>query len=71
MFEAPAQTGGFLDVCDITWMDKRGIKGLVYGPGVAKTAHAEDEYVPIAQLIAATKTYALTAMAHCRIAQAR
>lgn len=66
--EAPAQKGGFFGVCDITWMDKRGIEGLVYGPGVAKTAHAEDEYVPIDQLIAATKTYALTAMAHCGVA---
>jgi len=66
---APAQTGGFFGVCDQTWIDAKGItEGLVYGPGVGKTAHAEDEFVPIEQLVAATKTYALTVLAHCGVA---
>jgi acetylornithine deacetylase len=65
---APVQEG-FLGVCDLTWMDAKGIQGLIYGPGVGKTAHAEDEYVPIDQLVTAAKTYALLAMRYCGVAQ--
>jgi acetylornithine deacetylase len=65
---APAQKNGFFGVCDLTWMDRKGIDGLIYGPGVAKTAHAENEYVPVQQLVAAAKTYALAAIAHCGLA---
>lgn len=61
----PPLQEGFLGVCDLTWMDARGVDGLVYGPGVGSTAHAENEYVPIHQLITAAKTYALTAMDYC------
>lgn len=64
----PPQQEGFLGVCDLTWMDARGIDGLVYGPGVGRTAHAENEYVPIHQLITAVKTYALSAMDYCGVA---
>lgn len=56
---------GFLGVCDITWMKQRGIDGVVYGPGVGRTAHAENEYVPIHQLITSAKTYALAALSYC------
>lgn len=68
--DAPAQQGGFFGVCDVTWMDRKGIEGLIYGPGVANTAHAENEYVPVDQLIAAAKTYALAAIRHCGLAEA-
>ena len=63
----PARTG-FMGVCDLTWMDSKGIGGLVYGPGVGFTAHAENEYVEIAQLVQSAKTYALTAMRWCGLA---
>lgn len=56
---------GFFGLCDITWMDETGLQGVMYGPGVSLTAHAEDEYVPIEQLIVAAKTYALTAVEFC------
>ncbi|GII94978.1 M20/M25/M40 family metallo-hydrolase [Sinosporangium siamense] len=62
--EAPLRSG-FLGVCDLTWMDRKGIGGLAYGPGVGYTAHAENEYVEIAQLVQAAKTYALTAINWC------
>ena len=65
---APVQEG-FLGVCDLTWMAAKGIDGVIYGPGVGKTAHAENEYVNISQLITATKTYALTAMEFCGVAE--
>jgi acetylornithine deacetylase len=64
----PPVQEGFLGVCDLTWMDARGIQGVVYGPGVGRTAHAEDEYVRIHQLITAVKTYALSAMEFCGVA---
>ncbi|MGW4793434.1 ArgE/DapE family deacylase [Nonomuraea sp. NPDC004297] len=56
---------GFMGVCDLTWMNRKGLDGLVYGPGVGYTAHAENEYVEIAQLVQAAKTYALTAIDWC------
>ncbi|MGW6459282.1 ArgE/DapE family deacylase [Streptomyces sp. NPDC055078] len=65
---SPPDRKGMLGVCDVTWLAARGIDGLVYGPGVLSTAHAEDEYVPIHQLITAAKTYALTAMEFCGVA---
>ncbi|MEV4547982.1 ArgE/DapE family deacylase [Nonomuraea wenchangensis] len=59
------QRAGFMGVCDLTWMDRKGLGGLVYGPGVGFTAHAENEYVEIAQLVQSAKTYALTAIDWC------
>ncbi|GGL99091.1 M20/M25/M40 family metallo-hydrolase [Nakamurella endophytica] len=60
---------GFFGLCDITWMEAQQIPGVVYGPGNALTAHAEDEYVAIDQLVTAAKTYALTAIEYCGVAQ--
>lgn len=65
----PPVQEGFLGVCDLTWMDALGVQGLVYGPGVGRTAHAVDEYVRIDQLVTATKTYALLAMDYCGFAE--
>jgi acetylornithine deacetylase len=65
----PPVREGFLGVCDLTWLQQHGVDGVVYGPGVGRTAHAEDEYVPIHQLVTAAKTYALTAMAYCGVAE--
>lgn len=56
---------GFFGVCDITWLAEQGVDGLMYGPGVTQTAHAENEFVPIHQMATAVKTYALTAMNYC------
>ncbi|MEV7965753.1 ArgE/DapE family deacylase [Sphaerisporangium sp. NPDC088356] len=66
--QAPVRTG-FMGVCDLTWMDRKGIGGLVYGPGVGYTAHAENEYVEIAQLAQSAKTYAMTAINWCGLAE--
>jgi acetylornithine deacetylase len=60
---------GFFSVCDVTWLDQRGIPGIIYGPGVATTAHAENEYVPLHQLITAAKVYALASMDFCGVAE--
>jgi len=62
---------GFFGLCDATWLDEAGIPGVIYGPGIALTAHAEEEFVPIHQLITAAKTYALTAMEYCGVSTSR
>lgn len=59
---------GFFGLCDMTWLERGGVHGVIYGPGVATTAHAEEEYVPISQLVIAAKTYALTAIEYCGLA---
>lgn len=58
---------GFFGVTDLNWINAKGIAGLSYGPGVAFTAHAEDEYVEIGQLIGSAKAYALAAMSWCGV----
>lgn len=63
----PPTLEGFFGLCDITWLDAQDIPGVAYGPDNALTAHAEDEYVTIDQLITAAKTYALTAMDFCGV----
>lgn len=65
---APVQ-GGFFGVCDVTWLQQQGTSGIIYGPGVALTAHAENEQVPLHQMITAAKTYALAAMDYCGVAE--
>ena len=42
-----------------------GIPTLLFGPGDVRMAHQRDEYVPIADLVAATQTLALTALRFC------
>jgi acetylornithine deacetylase len=38
---------------------------VLFGPGDVRNAHRPDEYVPVADLVAATRTLALTAMRFC------
>lgn len=63
---APVQSG-FFGVCDVTWLQQQGSPGIIYGPGVASKAHAENESVPLHQLVTAAKTYALAAMDFCGV----
>lgn len=67
--EPVVHESGFLGVCDLTWMARKDIPGLVYGPGVGSTSHAEGEYVMIDQLVTAAKTYALAAIDYCGMAK--
>jgi acetylornithine deacetylase/succinyl-diaminopimelate desuccinylase family protein len=61
----PATLRGFAGVDDATWLNLAGIPAITYGPGDLRTAHAVDEHVSIEELVAATRTYALLAMAWC------
>jgi acetylornithine deacetylase/succinyl-diaminopimelate desuccinylase family protein len=45
-------------VCDAGWLASRGIPSVVYGPGGWEQAHAIDEYVTIAELLACARVYA-------------
>jgi acetylornithine deacetylase len=38
---------------------------VMFGPGDVRSAHRPDEYVPVADLLAVTRTLALTALRFC------
>lgn len=42
-----------------------GTPTLLFGPGDVRIAHQRDEYIPIADLVAATRAFALTALRFC------
>jgi acetylornithine deacetylase/succinyl-diaminopimelate desuccinylase family protein len=50
---------------DVPFLDAAGIPTIAYGPGNLAQAHIENEYVPIDQLIVATKALAFAAMNFC------
>lgn len=64
-FAAKVATEGFLGVCDMTWLQAKGVPTVVFGPGNARKAHAADEYVTTEELLLACRTYALLAMGWC------
>jgi len=66
-FEGPAIYRGFYAVDDATFLNANGIPSVTYGPGHIHQAHMVDEYVNIDEVIASTKTYALTAMDWCGV----
>ncbi len=59
---------GFPAVDDATWLTLAGIPAITYGPGDLGVAHADDEFVRIDEVIAATKAFALLAMQWCGVA---
>jgi acetylornithine deacetylase len=61
----PATLQAFTAVADMTWLNAAGIPAINYGPGDISLAHGVDERVPIDDLIAAARTYALLAADWC------
>ena len=59
------QVQGFCAVDDATWLNDAGIPSVTYGPGSLHQAHSENEFVPIDELITATKVFAIAAMNWC------
>jgi succinyl-diaminopimelate desuccinylase len=61
------ELGGALSFGDIAdWKDEVGIRqACLFGPGKTKEAHAINEHIDIADLVAATRVYALTALYCC------
>ena len=60
-----AKVNGFPAVCDAAFLDAKGIPAVVYGPGDLLVAHGFNEYVETSELIAATKTLALSVLDWC------
>lgn len=61
----------FLAVDDATFLSQAGIPSITCGPGTCVMAHQVDEYVPVTEVIAAAKTYALLAMDWCGVVPGR
>jgi formylaminopyrimidine deformylase len=64
-----APVSGFLAGSDATFLCEAGIPTVVCGPGEVSVAHMTNEYVEIDQLYRAARTYALSAMRWCGIAE--
>jgi acetylornithine deacetylase len=56
---------GFSAVADLAWYSKWGVPGALFGAGDVRLAHGPDEHVRCDDLIAATKTLALTLLRWC------
>ncbi len=56
---------GFFSVCDASFMNAHGQTTIIYGPGASMAAHRLDESVPIDELMATARAYALLAMDWC------
>lgn len=63
-FGAPGRTTGWTAACEGGFIAERlGVPTIILGPGdVTTQAHQPDEFVPIAHLEVAAKTYVLTAL---------
>lgn len=48
-------------------VNEGGVPTVIYGPGDVRRAHAPDEFVPIAELEAATRALALAALRFCGV----
>lgn len=64
-FAGRPETHGFAAVEDVSFLNLGGVTAVSYGPGDLRVAHADDEYVLVDELVTATKTYAMLAMAWC------
>lgn len=57
------ELGGFSMATDGRFWARQGIPTIIYGPGDPKLAHVPDEWIGIEELLQATRTYALAAVA--------
>src|SRR5205807_1592643 len=64
-FAAGGRLDAFGAVCDATYLNQAGIPTVVYGPGNLSQCHARNEWVALAELRQAVRTYALAAMRWC------
>lgn len=59
---------GWGAVHDGTFLNQQGVPAISYGPGSLRQAHATDESIPIAEVVAACKAYAMLAAQWCNAA---
>lgn len=62
VLERPVNFGGVLSAGDAYWTVSAGIPAVFYGPGDLKVAHTNKEEVPLDELEAATRIFALYAL---------
>lgn len=60
-----ARIYGFAAVADASFLNEAGIPTVIMGPGDIRNVHCADEFVSIAELETAAKTYALAMAAWC------
>lgn len=56
---------GFNAAADLAWYAAQGIPGVIFGPGDLAQAHSPDEFIPVSDMLIATKAIALTLLAWC------
>ena len=67
VIDEEAIVSGFKAVCDATYLDEKDIPSVVYGPGsVNYGVHGAEEYIPIDELVKATKVYANFILNWCK-----
>lgn len=59
------QVTGFTAASDLAWYAEKDMPGVIFGPGDLAQAHSPDEFVPISDLLDATKVIALALLAWC------
>lgn len=60
-----SQVAGFTAASDLAWYSMKGIPGAIFGPGDIAQAHGPDEFVPISDVVNATKAIALVILSWC------
>lgn len=66
----PAKWGAFTAVADVAWMRKKGLPGVIFGPGaLSMGVHGNNEHVPIDQVIDCCKVYADMILRWCGVAE--
>ena len=56
---------GFTAAADLAWYAAKGIPGVIFGPGDLAYAHSADEFVPVSEVLTATKAIARALLAWC------
>lgn len=64
--DLPSTIEAFTAASELAWYAEQGIDGTIFGPGRIAQAHSPNEFVEIAQLVAACKAMALTAAEWCQ-----
>ncbi|MDA0747881.1 MAG: M20/M25/M40 family metallo-hydrolase, partial [bacterium] len=59
------KTVGFTAAADLAWYAQKNIPGIIFGPGDLANAHSPNEYVPLSDMLTATRAIALTLLAWC------
>ena len=56
---------GFNAAADLAWYAAKGIPGIIFGPGDLAQAHSPNEFIPVSDMLVATKAIALALLAWC------